>query len=170
MKLRTKEIVIFGMLGALMYASRILMAVLPNIHLLGTLITAVTIVYRFKALFPIYVYVFLEGLFSGFDVWWIPYLYIWTVLWGAVMLLPKNPNRKAAPFLYAGVSALHGLLFGILYSPVQALFYGMSFKTTVAWIVSGLPFDAIHCISNLLCGTLILPLVRLLRMIDKPKL
>ena len=35
MKLKTREVAIFGMLGALMYASKVFMELLPNVHLLG---------------------------------------------------------------------------------------------------------------------------------------
>lgn len=95
MKLTVREMAVFGMLGAVMYASKFLMELAPNIHLLGVFTIAFTVVYRRKALYPIYVYVFLNGIFSGFASWWIPYLYLWTVLWGAVMLLPKNMPPKA---------------------------------------------------------------------------
>ena len=37
MKLSVREIAVFGMLGALMYASKVLMEALPNVHLLGSL-------------------------------------------------------------------------------------------------------------------------------------
>ena len=69
MKLKIREIAVFGMLGALMYASKMLMEVLPNIHLLGVFVIAFTLVYRKKALYPIYIYVLLNGLFSGFATW-----------------------------------------------------------------------------------------------------
>lgn len=167
MRMKTKEIALFGMLGAVMFASKMLMELLPNIHLLGTIIVATTIVYRKKALYPIYVYVLLNGLISGFAMWWIPYLYIWTVLWAAVMLLPKNMPKKAAPIVYIAVSALHGFGYGVLYAPAQALMYGLNFEGMLAWIVAGFPFDAIHGISNLCCGVLIIPLVRILRSSEK---
>ena len=167
MRMKTKEIALFGMLGAVMFASKMLMELLPNIHLLGTIIVAITIVYRKKALYPIYVYVLLNGLVSGFAMWWIPYLYIWTVLWAAVMLLPKNMPKKVAPIAYIAVSALHGFGYGVLYAPAQALMYGLSFEGMLAWIVAGFPFDAIHGISNLCCGVLIVPLVRILRSSEK---
>ncbi|MEE0982392.1 MAG: hypothetical protein U0K91_11960, partial [Acutalibacteraceae bacterium] len=57
-KLTVKEVAIFAMLGALMYASKVLMDLLPNIHLIGTFIVAFTVVYRRKALYPIYIFVF----------------------------------------------------------------------------------------------------------------
>lgn len=167
MKLSIKEIALFGVLGALMYASKFLMEALPNIHLLGTFIVAITVVYRKKALYPIYVYVLLNGLFAGFATWWIPYLYIWTIIWGAVMLLPKSIPNKFRPIVYMTVCALHGFLFGTLYAPAHALLFGLSFNGMIAWIIAGLPFDAIHGISNFICGTLICPLIYVLKRADK---
>lgn len=166
MKLKIREIAVFGMLGALMYTSKMLMEVLPNIHLLGVFTIAFTVVYRKKALYPIYIYVLLNGLFSGFATWWIPYLYIWTVLWGITMLLPKQMPKKIQPIVYMVVNACHGFAFGILYAPAQALLYGLSFKGMMAWIASGLPFDITHGISNFFCGVLIVPIVYLLRRLE----
>jgi energy-coupling factor transport system substrate-specific component len=139
------------------------MEVLPNIHVLGMLTMVYTLVYRKKALFPIYVYVLLNGVFSGFATWWIPYLYIWTILWAVTMLLPKNLSPKKATFVYMLICSLHGFLYGVLYAPFQALAFGLSFKGTLTWIASGLPFDAIHGVSNFFLGMLILPLTKLLR-------
>ena len=163
MKLTIKEIAIFGMLVAVMYASKLIMQLLPNIHLLGVFIVAFTVVYRKKALYPIYTYVIIDGIFSGFATWWIPYLYIWTVLWGAVMLLPKKMPAKIQPAVYMIVCAAHGFLFGILYAPAQAIVYGLKFKGMIAWIIAGLPFDCIHGISNFVCGMLIMPIIMVLR-------
>ena len=167
MKLKIKEIAVFGVLGALMYAVTLAMKVLPNIHLLGVFIVSITVVYRKKALYPIYVYVFVEGFLSGFATWWIPYLYIWTVLWLAVMLLPKNMPKMVEPIVYMAVSALHGLLFGILYSPLQAFLFGLDFDGTIAWIIAGLPFDLVHGVSNFCCGLLIAPSIKVLKSLEK---
>ena len=68
MKLNVKEIALFGMLGALMYASKIALEVLPNVHLLGVFTVSMTIVYRKKALYPIYIFVFLLGLLDSSSV------------------------------------------------------------------------------------------------------
>ena len=65
MKLTIKEMTLFGMLGAVMYISKVMLEFLPNVHMLGMLTVAYTIVYRKKALYPIYVYVLLNGLFTG---------------------------------------------------------------------------------------------------------
>lgn len=167
MKLKIKEIAIFGMLGALMYISKIVMEPLPNMHLLGVFTVAFTVVYRRKALYPIYIYAFLTGIFSGFATWWIPHLYIWTVLWGAVMLIPKNMPKKVAPIVYIVLCGLHGFLYGILYAPSQALLFGLDFNGMIAWIISGFYFDLIHGLSNLCLGVLIIPIIAALNKTQK---
>jgi len=163
MKLTIREIAIYGVLGGMMYATKRAMEFLPNIHLLGVFVIAMTVVYRKKALYPIYTYVIIEGVLSGFSTWWIPYTYIWTVLWGCAMLLPQKLPVKARPFIYMGLCALHGFLFGTLYAPVQALVFGLDFAGMLAWIVAGLPFDIVHGISNFFCGALICPLISILK-------
>lgn len=166
MKLTTREITVFAMLGALMYASKVIMEIAPNVHLLSVFTIAFTVVYRKKALYPIYTYVLLNGIFSGFATWWIPYLYIWTVLWGVVMLLPKKIPVKAKPVIYMIVCSLHGFLFGTLYAPAQAILYGLSFRSMIAWIVAGFPWDCIHGISNFFCGMLIVPIISILQKME----
>lgn len=168
-KLTVTEVAIFAMLGALMYASKVLMDLLPNIHLIGTFIIAFTVVYRKKALYPIYIFVFVTGLFSGFATWWVPYLYIWTVLWVAVMLLPKRIPEKIKPIAYMVICALHGFLYGILYAPCQALIMGLDFKGMLVWIGAGLYFDLIHGISNFFCALLVIPIVKILKITEKIK-
>ena len=169
MKLSTRELVLFGMLGALMYASKVIMEAAPNIHLLGVFTIAFTVVYRQKALYPIYTYVFLNGLFSGFAAWWIPYLYLWTVLWGITMLLPKKMPEKIKPVVYMVVNACHGFLYGTLYAPAQAIMFGLSFDAMVAWIIAGFPFDFVHGVSNFFCGLLIVPVIRVLKSVQHNK-
>lgn len=166
LRISVREMAVFAMLGTVMYVSKVLMEWAPNVHFLGMLTMSYTIVYRSKALIPIYVYVLLNGIFVGFAVWWIPYLYLWTVLWGVTMLLPRNMPKKTAVPVYMAVCALHGLAFGTLYAPAQALFYGLSFKGMLAWIVAGLPFDAVHAVGNLAAGTLIVPVSSLLQKLE----
>lgn len=166
MKLTIREIVVFGMLGALMYASKIVMEIFPNVHLLGAFTIAFTVVYRKKALYPIYTYVLLNGLFCGFAAYWIPYLYLWTILWGVTLLLPKNPKKRMRPVLYMITNACHGFLFGTLYAPAQAILFGLDFKAMIAWIVAGLPWDFVHGISNFACGILIIPIINVLQRLE----
>ncbi|MBR3845507.1 MAG: hypothetical protein IKM40_02905 [Clostridia bacterium] len=166
-RLNTKEICLFGILSALMFISKIVMEALPNIHLLGMLTVTYTIVFRKKALIPIYVYVLLNGMFAGFNAWWVPYLYIWTLLWGATMLLPKNMPKAVACVVYPVICALHGLFFGVLYAPVQALMFDFTLEQALAWIAAGFTFDMIHMIGNLAVGLLIYPASEALKRLTK---
>ena len=166
MRLTVRETAVFAMLGAVMYASKLIMELAPNVHLLGVFTIAFTVVYRKKALYPIYTYVILNGIFSGFATWWIPYLYIWTILWGVTMLLPKNMPKNICPIVYMIVCALHGFLFGTLYAPAQAILYGLNFQGMIAWIIAGLPWDFVHGVSNFFCGILIVPIIIVLRRLE----
>lgn len=162
-----REMVMFAMFGPLMLCSKLLMEALPNIHLLGMFTIVFTVVFRWKALIPIYLYVFLNGLVAGFNLWWVPYLYIWTILWGMTMILPKRMPRKVQCVVYPIVCGLHGFAFGALYAPAQALMFGFDFKQMLVWISAGLPFDAIHGVANICAGLLVVPLVELLRTLLK---
>ena len=155
------------MLGTLMFCSKIVMEVLPNIHLLGTLVMVYTVVYRHKALIPIYLYVLANGLYAGFAAWWVPYLYVWAILWAVTMLIPRNLPRKALCVIYPVVCSLHGFAFGILYAPAQALIYGFNFEQTLVWISTGFVFDIIHGIGNFFAGLLIIPLSDTLKKLSK---
>ncbi|MBQ6814666.1 MAG: hypothetical protein IJP13_03920 [Lachnospiraceae bacterium] len=167
MKLTIKETAVFGVLGALMYVSKIIMEIAPNIHLLGVFTIAITVVYRKKALYPIYTYVLLNGMLSGFAMWWIPYLYVWTILWGITMLLPQKMPKAVKPVVYMIVNACHGFLFGTLYAPAQALMFGLSFDGMIAWIIAGLPWDFVHGVSNFFCGMLIVPIIIVLQRLKR---
>lgn len=168
MKLQLKDIALLSLLAALMCVGDFAMEWLPNVHFVGVLIVITTVVYRKWALLPIYVYVFIQGLLSGFGPWWIAYIYIWAVLWGMVMLIPQKLSQKIKYILYVVVCALHGFMFGILYAPAQALLFGLDFKGMLAWIAAGFYFDMLHGIGNLILGSLLIyPMIKILKHTDK---
>ena len=109
----------------------------------------------------------MNGVYAGFSIWWVPYTYIWTILWGLAMLVPQRLPRIAKCIIYPILCGLHGFAFGILYSPAQAILFGMDLKQMIAWIIAGLPFDVIHGIGNLAAGCLIVPLSELLKKLSK---
>lgn len=158
---------LFAMFGAMMFISKIVMEFLPNIHLLGMFTILLTIVYRQKALIPIYIYVFLNGVFAGFNMWWVPYLYIWTVLWALTMLVPQKTPVYLQVIIYPLLCALHGLCFGLLYAPAQMVMFSLTFKQMFAWFLAGLPFDIVHCVGNFFAGLLIYPLSTALKKLHK---
>jgi len=177
-RLTVYELTLFALLGCLMFTSKFLMAAIPNVKLIALSIAAITIVFRVRALFPIYVYVALEGVVYGFTPWWIPYLYIWLPLWGAVMLVSKfmpddiyqKKNTKKIVFFtvaYMVVCAAHGYLFGTMWAPAQAIMFHLNFKGTIAWIIAGLPFDMIHGTANFFICSLVIPLAALIKRAGK---
>ena len=145
MKIKIREIAIFAMLGAIMFVSKVIMEGLPNIHLLGTLVIAYTITYRAKALFPIYAYVFANGLWEGFRPFdWLPETYIWLILWGMTMLLPKKMPIRVAPIVYMLVSAVHGLLLDVFYVPAYLLFANIPWERLRLTLLRGIPDVALQ--------------------------
>ena len=166
-KITLRELTLFAMFAAIMLASKLLMESLPNIHAIGMFTMLFTVVYRKRALIPLYIYIFLNGMIYGFPFWWIPYLYIWMVLWGITMLLPKNMPPKWAMVAYPVVCAIHGFGYGILYAPCQALMYNLRGDALWAWIVAGFYFDFLHGIGNFFLGFLIFPLAKILVKLEK---
>ena len=169
----TTDLVIFAMLGALTFALKMALAGIPNIEPVSLLIIVYTAVYRFRALIPIYIYVFLEGLVFGFTNYWIGYLYIWAVLWLITMLLPRRiwsaSGRTAvlAAVAISTVSAIFGLLFGALFAPAHAIVFGFkSWGEVLSWIAAGLVFDISHTVGNFAIGLAAIPLVRLIRRLE----
>ena len=157
------DMVLFAMLGALMFALKVVFEPLPNIHPVTMLIMVYTIVFGWKALFPTYVFVVIFGAVYGFGIWWIPYLYVWAIYVALTMLLPKKMPAKIAAFVYPLTCSFFGLIYGVLYAPGQALLFGYTPKQTFAWIAAGLPYDALHALGNLAMGLLILPLSLLMK-------
>lgn len=167
-RLDLRHVLIFAMLGTILFLSKQVLEFLPNVELVSALTMSYTLVYRRRALIPIAVFILMEGVLWGFAVWWIPYLYLWPLLWGATMLLPKRMPVKLQVPVYAGLCAWFGLCYGTLYAPFQALvFLGGDLKKTLAWIVAGLPWDLVHALGNLAMGLLIVPIVRLLRRLEQ---
>ena len=166
--LSIKEIAVFALLGTLMCVSDIVMNVIPNVHLGGMFIVAYTLVYRSRALFPLYTYILLIGLYEGFGTWWFVYLYIWAILWAAVMLVPTKMPRWLAPVVYSVICAAHGFAFGLLWAPSEMLFMGFSWKQILVWWRIGfITADIPHGIGNLCASVMILPLVTLLRRLNQ---
>lgn len=161
------ELVLFPILGVLMFISKLFMEFLPNIHLLGMFIMVFTLVFRWKALIPIYIYVVLVGLYMGFSPWWMFNLYTWAILWALTLVLPQKMPKLLAMIVYPVVCALHGLCYGVLCAPMQALLFDLNWEGALAWVATGFTFDVIHSIGNFATGLLIVPFVTLLNRLNR---
>lgn len=141
-KISVREIALFGVLGALTFAAKYVMSFLPNIEPVSLMVMLFAVVFGWKALYPIYLYVAMEILFYGISLWNINYLYIWTMLAVAAYFLRKMQH----PLGWAVLSGAFGLLFGALCGIVDVFIGGFSYAAA-KW-VSGIPFDIAHCIGN----------------------
>ena len=155
-KLPLVELVLFGILGALTFGLKFVMSWLPNIEPVSLFVMLFAVTFGKKSLYPIYVYVAMEILVYGINDWNICYLYIWTLLALVAWLLRDMKN----PLGWALVSAVFGLLFGALCTPVQFAIGGPGYA--VSWWISGIPFDVLHCGGNFAMGLLFAPFQKLL--------
>ena len=155
-KLTLREVVLFGVLGALTFALKMCMAALPNIEPVSLFVMVFAVVFGWKALYPTYVYVAMELLTWGPGTWNVNYLYIWAILAVAALLLRKMEH----PLSWAMLSGVFGLAFGALCAPVDVVIGGLSFAVS-KWI-SGIPFDVSHCIGNFVITMLLFKPLRAL--------
>lgn len=156
-KLTLFEVALFGILGGLTFAAKFVMAALPNIEPSSLMVMLFAVVFGWKGLFPTYVYVALEILINGVNVWNIPYLYIWLLLFVAARMMRKMTH----PLAWAMLSGVFGLLFGVLCLPTTWIMSG--FSSGLAWWISGIPYDVLHCAGNFVIALLLfVPLRKLL--------
>ena len=155
-KLTIRDVILFGILGALTFALKMCMALLPNIEPVSLLVMVFTAVFGLKALYPVYVYVAMEILYWGIGTWNVNYLYIWGILAVAALLLRKSEQ----PLVWAMLSGVFGLAFGALCAPVDIAVGGLSFAVT-KW-ASGIPFDVAHCVGNFFMALLLFKPLRTL--------
>lgn len=157
-KLTASEIVLYGVLAGLLLAVQVGLAFLPNIELVSVLLIVYTSTIGKKVFYPLYAFILLEGIFYGFGLWWINYLYVWAVLIILVLLFKKQES----PVVWMIIAGLFGLLFGAL-TALPYFFIGGVHMTWV-YFLNGIPFDLLHCAGNCVT-TLILykPLVRFMK-------
>ena len=134
-RLSIRELCILSILAALIFASKLALASLPNI--------LTTVCFGWKALYAVGVYILLEGLFFGFNIWWFSYLYIWPLL--VCLAMPLRENRS--PVIWAVFAGVYGLLFGPLMYLGYFTFLGGWRGYPAMWI-AGIPYDLIHALNN----------------------
>lgn len=148
-RLSAQELCFLALMGALIFASKFVLAGIPNVNLNTLIIILCAIFFGWKTLYAVGVYVMLEGMIFGFTLWWFSYLYTWPSVTAFVMLFRKNDS----PLVWAVVAGLCGLCFGplmyILYLTVTG------WETAVAMWVAGIPYDLIHCVSNFILTLLL---------------
>lgn len=157
--LSLRQIVLFGLLGAMTFAAKMVMSGLPNIEPVSLFILVFAAVFGWKCLYPTYLYVTMEFLYFGIGFWNINYLYVWLVPAVLGVLLRKLHN----PIWWALASGIFGLAFGLLCAPVYA-FVGGGIRYAWKWWLAGFSFDITHGIGNFVMALLLFfPLRELLQ-------
>ena len=137
-----REWILFGILGAMTFALKLGMAALPNIEPVSLCLLVFGVVFGYKALYPVFVYVTMEFLCFGIGIWNVYYLYVWPLL----VIIAISLRSMKQPLAWALVSGVFGLLFGALCGIADAFIGGIGFA--VAKWASGIPFDIAHCVGN----------------------
>jgi energy-coupling factor transport system substrate-specific component len=129
-----------------MYVSQVIMATLPNIELVSFLIILTTRKFGIKSLWSVYIFVFLEVITYGFEIWVVCYLYVWAILVFVTLFVRKLDSV----ILYTLISSIFGFLFGALCSVPYFITGGIGYG--ISWIVSGIVtgFDIYHGVGNFL--------------------
>jgi len=141
-KLTLRQIALFGVLAALTFGAKVAMSALPNIEPVSLMVMLFAAVFGWKALYPVYLYVGMEILLYGINLWNINYLYIWTILAAAAIAMRRLRN----PIWWALLSGVFGMAFGLLCSPVYMAIGGFDYG--IRWWLAGVAFDVPHAIGN----------------------
>ena len=155
-KITVREITLFGVLGAMTFAAKYVMAVLPNIEPVSLMVMLFAVTFGSKALYPIFLYVAMEILFYGLGTWNVMYLYIWPCLG----ILASGLREMKSPLGWAVLSGAFGLMFGAMCMPVDMVIGGPGYAVS-KW-VSGIPFDIAHCIGNFVMALILFSPMRAL--------
>jgi len=142
MKLSLRQIALFGVLAALTFGAKVAMSGLPNIEPVSLMVMLFAVVFGWKGLYPVYLYVLMEILLYGINLWNINYLYIWTLLFALALLMHRLKN----PLWWALLSGSFGMAFGLLCTPVYMVIGGFDYG--IRWWLSGIAFDVPHAIGN----------------------
>ncbi len=126
-----------------MFGVQIVLAPLPNIELVTLLVIVYTGVFKQRTLLIIYTFVLLQGLVYGFGIWWVTYIYVWSVLYVIVYFI--NVDNALVLAVIAGI---FGILFGTLTSIPYFITGGIG--GGISYIIAGVMFDLAHCVGNFL--------------------
>ena len=111
-----------ALFAAILVVSKEMLAFLPSVEMVTMLLMAYTAVYRVRALIPLYIFVVIQAVLYPSVSGTLMYMYVWLVLWGIFMLIPRR-FLKLPVFVLVG--ALFGLAFGTLCAPVHVWFFGV---------------------------------------------
>lgn len=157
-RITVKDIALIGIMVAVIEACKFALAAIPNVELTSFWIIIFTLMFKKRIFIVIPVFILIEGAVYGFGLWWVMYLYAWPLLAIITLLL----HRIKSVWLWAIVSGVFGLLFGLLCS-IPYLFIG-GISTAFAWWVGGIPWDLVHGVANFIIMLVLFhPIIRAMK-------
>ena len=141
-KNKLRELTLMGMMVALLEVVKVALMLLPNIELVSLFIVLFTLFLGKKVLLVVMAFSLLECLIWGFGIWSIGYFYIWPILVIVTLVLKKHSSS----LVWAIVLGFFGLFFGGFFAITTLITSGI--EAAIAYWISGLLFDIIHCVSN----------------------
>ncbi len=145
-----QDIAQIGIMVAVIEVSKFALSGLPNIELTSFWMIMFTLLFGWKIVAVVPVFILLEGAFYGVHLWWIMYLYAWPLLVMITWLFRKNTSA----LIWAIISGTFGLCFGALcsipYFVIGASTGGVAagIRAAFTWWVAGIPWDFVHCAGN----------------------
>lgn len=138
-----RKITRIALLSAILYVSKAVLEMFPNVELVSILIIVYTLVFGTETFLIITVFNIFELVQWGFGSWWVSYLYVWPLLCLGVLLLKRLVKEEFLVWsVVAGCFGLaYGGLFAIVYLPIDSS-YALTY-----WI-SGLLWDVWHGVWN----------------------
>lgn len=149
-KLRVQDLTLIAMMVAIIEVSKAVLSGLPNVELTSFWIILFSLYLGKRVYYAVPVFILVEGMIYGIQLWWIMYLYAWPLL----AFLARRLRKMDSALSWAILSGAFGLSFGALCS-IPYFFIGAAgataadgFRYAFTWWVAGIPWDFVHGIGN----------------------
>ncbi len=160
LSITTKDIVLMAIMLSVIEVVKFSLSFIAGVEMVTLLFIVYTLFFEKKMVYFLPAFYLTEGVLFGFHIWWVAYLYIWTILVFAVYFFRRNESV----LFWSILSGIFGLLFGALCSPVY--FVTLGSHVAISWWIAGIPTDILHGISNfILCLILFKPLNRVAKIV-----
>lgn len=148
--LNVRDITLIGMMVAIIEVSKVALSALPNIELTSFWIIMFALYLGKRIYYAVPVFILIEGLMYGIQIWWVMYLYAWPLL----AFLTRCLRKMDSALSWAIVSGAFGLSFGALCA-IPYFFVGAAGATAAdglryafSWWIAGIPWDFTHGAGN----------------------
>lgn len=152
---KLRELCMLALCAPLIIAGKIVLEPLPNVEIVTFFIILFTVVFGWRAMFPVVVFVLEEGFRHGIaPSWYVFYWVIWPLLCVLTMLVKRWLKDSAQAWaIFSSVifvpifSLTNVLILKLLVSINVSVWVGSGFHLW-PYLVAGIPYDISHIIGN----------------------